>query len=277
MIHRIVRKKALNDEDYFLEVEAPIVAKTFRAGQFVIVRINKKSERVPLTITDCNPEKGTISLIVKAVGKSTYDLKGLNEGDSILDVVGPLGNSSEIEKFGTVICVGGGTGIACLYPIIKALKASGNHIISIIGGRTKDRIIWEDEIKANSDDLIVTTDDGSYGIKGVVTKPLEGILKDKTVDRVIAIGPPIMMKFVAKTTEPYGIKTIVSLNTIMVDGTGMCGACRVFIDGEMKFACIDGPEFDGHKVNFDEVMRRLNMFKEKETHAMECCSSKGVH
>jgi NAD(P)H-flavin reductase len=276
MSHEIVTKKVLNDEDYFLEIDAPLVAQNFKAGQFVIIRIDKRSERVPLTISDANPEKGTISLIIKAVGKSTHSLRELEVGGEILDVVGPLGNPSEIENFGTVICVGGGTGIACLFPIIKALKAAGNQIISIIGGRTKDRIIWEDEIRESSDDLIVTTDDGSYGRKGVVTEPLEELLKEKTIDRVIAIGPPIMMKFVAKTTKPHGIKTIVSLNTIMVDGTGMCGACRVFIKDEMKFACIDGPEFDGHDVNFDEVMRRLNMFRDKESDAMKCLNCKEV-
>jgi NAD(P)H-flavin reductase len=276
MTYKIIDKRTLNDEDYYLEIDAPLIAQNFKAGQFAIVRIDKKSERVPLTISDVNSDKGTISLIIKAVGKSTHSLRELKVGDEILDVVGPLGNPSEIDNYGTVICVGGGTGIACLYPIIRALKAAGNQVISIIGGRTKDRIIWEDEIRSNSDDLIVTTDDGSYGRKGVVTEPLEELLKDRTIDRVIAIGPPIMMKFVAKTTEPYGIKTIVSLNTIMVDGTGMCGACRVFINDEMKFACIDGPEFDGHNVNFDEVMRRLNMFREKESDAMNCTSKEEV-
>ncbi len=269
MKHTITRKEALNPEDFLVEVEAPLVAKKFKAGQFLILRIHDKGERIPLTITDCDPEKGLVSMIIKAVGKTTSELRKLDKGDSVSDIVGPLGNPSEIKKFGTAVCVGGGTGIACLYPIIKALKAAGNHVITIIGARTKDKLIWEDEIKTICDDLIVTTDDGSYGRKGVVTEPLEEILKSKTVDRVIAIGPMIMMKFVAKTTEPYGVKTVVSLNTIMIDGTGMCGGCRVFIGGEMKFTCIDGPEFDGHKVNFDELMNRLDMFKEKEEQAME--------
>jgi ferredoxin--NADP+ reductase len=269
MKYTITRKKALNSEDFLIEVKAPLVAKKFKAGQFLILRIHEKGERVPLTITDCNPKKGLVSMIVKAVGKTTSELGKLDKGDFVSDVVGPLGNPSEIEKFGNVVCIGGGTGIACLYPIIKALKAAGNHVVAIIGARTKDKLVWEDEIKTICDDLIVTTDDGSYGRKGVVTEPLEEILKSKTVDRVIAIGPMIMMKFVAKTTELYGVKTVVSLNTIMIDGTGMCGGCRVFISGEMKFTCIDGPEFDAYKVNFDELMNRLDMFKEKENQAME--------
>lgn len=269
MKYTITRKEALNAEDFLIEVEAPLVAKKFKAGQFLILRIHDKGERIPLTITDCDPEKGLVSMIIKAVGKTTSELGRLGKGDSVSDIVGPLGNPSEIKKFGTVVCIGGGTGIACLYPIIKALKAAGNHVVAIIGARTKDKLVWEDEIKTICDDLIVTTDDGSYGRKGVVTEPLEEILKNKTVDRVIAIGPMIMMKFVAKTTESYGVKTVVSLNTIMIDGTGMCGGCRVFIGGEMKFTCIDGPEFDGHKVNFDELMNRLDMFKEKEKQAME--------
>jgi len=269
MRYMITRKKALNLEDFLIEIKAPLVAKKFKAGQFLILRIHDKGERVPLTITDCDPKNGLVSLIIKAVGKTTSELGKLEKGDSVSDIVGPLGNPSEIKEFGTVVCVGGGTGIACLYPIIKALKAADNNVITIIGAKTKDKLIWEDEIKKISDELIVTTDDGSYGQKGVVTGPLEEILKSKTIDRVIAIGPMIMMKFVAKITESYEVKTIVSLNTIMIDGTGMCGGCRVFINGKMKFTCIDGPEFDGNKVNFNELMNRLDMFKEKEKQAME--------
>lgn len=250
-------------------MSAPLIAKKLRPGQFVILRTHERSERIPLTITDCDAEKGLIRIIVKAVGKTTFELAELNKGDSILDVVGPLGNPSEIDRFGTVVCVGGGTGIACIYPIAKALKLAGNYIISILGAKTKELLILEDEMRAISDDLVITTDDGSYGRKGVVTEPLEEIVKSKKVGRVIAIGPAIMMKFVAKTTKPHGIKTVVSLNTVMVDGTGMCGSCRVFIDGVMKFTCIDGPEFDGHKVNFDDVINRINMFKTKEAEAME--------
>jgi len=270
MSHRITRKVALNEEDYLIDVEAPLVANKFMAGQFLIIRIHEKGERIPLTITDCDPEKGIVTIIVKAVGKTTAELGGFQVGDTICDVLGPLGNPSEIEKYGTVVCVGGGTGIACLYPIVKALKQAGNDIITIIGARTKDKLIWEDEMKPICDELIITTDDGSYGRKGVVTEPLEEMIKDRKIDRVLAIGPPIMMKFVAKTTKPHDIKTIVSLNTIMIDGTGMCGGCRVFIDENMKFTCIDGPEFDGHKVNFDELMNRLKMFDEHEKHAKEC-------
>ncbi|UCF13510.1 MAG: sulfide/dihydroorotate dehydrogenase-like FAD/NAD-binding protein [Thermoplasmatales archaeon] len=269
MKYKITRKEALNLEDFLVEVEAPLVAKKFKPGQFLILRIHEKGERIPLTITDCDPKKGLVSMIIKAVGKTTSELSKLDKGDLLTDIVGPLGNPSKIEKFGTVVCVGGGTGIACLYPIVKALKAHGNHVVTIIGARSKDKLVWEDEIKEICDELIVTTDDGSYGYKGVVTKPLEKILKSKAVDKVIAIGPMIMMKFVAKTTEPHGVKTVVSLNTIMIDGTGMCGGCRVFIDGKMKFTCIDGPEFDGHKVNFDELMNRLSMFKGKEKQAMK--------
>ena len=270
MTHIITRKEALNGEDHLIELEAPMVAKKFMPGQFMILRIHEKGERVPLTIADCDPEKGTITIIFKAVGKTTMELGNMKKGDLIRDVVGPLGNPSEIDNFGTVICIGGGTGIACVYPIAKALAEAGNHVISIIGAKTRNMLLWEKEMKAVSDELIITTDDGSYGRKGVVTEPLEEIVKSRKVDRVITIGPPIMMKFVSKTTEPYGVKTIVSLNTIMIDGTGMCGGCRVFIKGNMKFTCIDGPEFDGHTVNFDELMNRLSMFGREEKRAVEC-------
>ena len=270
MTHIISRKEALNNEDHLIELEAPMVANKFLPGQFMILRIHEKGERVPLTIADCDPEKGTITIIFKAVGKTTMELGNMKKGDLIRDVVGPLGNPSEIEDFGTVICIGGGTGIACVYPIAKALSDAGNHVISIIGAKTRNMLLWENEMKAVSDELIITTDDGSYGRKGVVTEPLEEIVRSRTVDRVITIGPPIMMKFVSRTTEPYGVKTIVSLNTIMIDGTGMCGGCRVFIGGDMRFTCIDGPEFDGHAVNFDELMNRLSMFSSEEARAMEC-------
>ena len=270
MTHIITRKETLNGEDHLIELAAPMVADRFQPGQFMILRIHEKGERIPLTIADCDPGKGTISIIFKAVGKTTNELGNLKKGDSVRDVVGPLGNPSEIDRFGTVICIGGGTGIACVYPIAKALKEAGNHVISIIGAKTRDMLLWENEMKAISDELIITTDDGSYGRKGVVTEPLEEIVRSRTVDRVITIGPPIMMKFVSRTTEPYGVKTIVSLNTIMIDGTGMCGGCRVFIGGDMRFTCIDGPEFDGHAVNFDELMNRLSMFSSEEARAMEC-------
>ncbi len=275
-MHEIVEKKDLNSEDYLIKVRAPLVAGKFKPGQFVIFRIHENGERVPITITDSDPREGLISVIIKRAGKTTCELGEFTVGKSILDVVGPLGNPSEIEKFGTVICIGGGTGIACIYPIARALREAGNHVVCILGARSKELLIWVEEMKSVCDELIVTTDDGSYGRKGVVTNPLEELIRAKKIDRVIAIGPPIMMKFVAQTTKPHGVKTIVSLNPVMVDGTGMCGSCRVFIDGEMKLACIDGPEFDAHKVNFNDVMSRLSMFKEKEAEATEafnrgCC------
>ena len=267
-MHEILYKEDLNSEDYLIEVRASLVARKFKPGQFVILRIHERGERIPLTVTDCDPDRGSVSVIVKRVGKTTYELGRLNAGESILDVVGPLGRPSEIEMFGTVACVCGGTGIACIYPIARALKEAGNYIISVLGARTKDLLILEDKVKSVSDELIITTDDGSYGRRGVVTEPLEELIGAKQIDRVITIGPPVMMKFVAQTTEPRGVKTIVSLNPVMVDGTGMCGSCRVFIDGEMKLACIDGPEFDAHKVNFEDVISRLAMFKEKEAEAL---------
>ncbi len=267
-MHEIVYKEDLTSEDYLIEVRAPLVAGKFKPGQFVILRLHEKGERIPLTVTDCDRGKGSVSVIVKRAGKTTCELGMLNAGESILGVVGPLGRPSEIERFGTVVCVCGGTGIACIYPIARALKEAGNYIISILGARNKGLLILEDKVRTVSDELIITTDDGSYGRKGVVTGPLEELISAKQIDRVIAIGPPVMMKFVAQTTEPHGIKTIVSLNPVMVDGTGMCGSCRVFIDGEMKLACIDGPEFDAHKVNFEDVISRLAMFKEKEAEAL---------
>ena len=267
-MHEIVYKEDLTSEDYLIEMRAPLVARKFKPGQFVILRLHERGERIPLTVTDCDMDKGLISVVVKRAGKTTCELGMLNAGESILDVVGPLGRPSEIERFGTVVCVCGGTGIACIYPIARALKEAENYVISILGVRTKDLLILEDKVKTVSDELIITTDDGSYGRKGVVTGPLEELIGAKKIDRVIAIGPPVMMKFVAKTTKAHGIKTIVSLNPVMVDGTGMCGSCRVFIDGEMKLACIDGPEFDAHKVNFEDVESRLAMFKEKEAEAL---------
>ncbi len=267
-MHKIVYKQALNREDYLIEVEAPLVAAKFKPGQFVIVRRDEKGERIPLTVADCDSQKGLIKIIFKAVGKTTIELSQMVEGDSVLDVVGPLGNPSQIDKFGTVIGVGGGTGIACLYPIAKELKSAGNYVISILGAKTKELVIWENQLASVSDEVIVTTDDGSYGRQGVVTEPLKELISSKKIDRVVTIGPAIMMKFVCETTRPYQIKTIASLNTIMVDGTGMCGSCRVFVDGKMKLACIDGPEFDGHLVNFDDVLKRTVMFRQKEKEAL---------
>ncbi|MBA7499150.1 Dihydroorotate dehydrogenase B (NAD(+)), electron transfer subunit [subsurface metagenome] len=278
MIHKIIDKKDLCPGNYLIEVEAPNVAQRFQPGQFVIVRIDEKGERIPLTVADFNTQKGTITLIFQVVGKSTKQLGILNVGDVVLDCVGPLGNPSEIKKFGRVICVGGGTGIACIYPLIRALADAGNEVISVIGARTASLLILENEITALGSRTCVATDDGSKGHHGFVTDVLMNLLDEYRnsggVDRVIAIGPPVMMKAVADITKPRQIKTIVSLNSVMLDGTGMCGSCRVFIDGEMKLACIDGPEFDAHKVNFEDLISRLEMFKEKESEAINYYSSK---
>lgn len=278
MIHKIIDKKDLCPGNYLIEVEALNVAQRFQPGQFVIVRIDEKGERIPLTVADFNTQKGTITLIFQVVGKSTKQLGTLNVGDVVLDCVGPLGNPSEIKKFGRVICVGGGTGIACIYPLIRALADAGNEVISVIGARTASLLILENEITALGSRTCVATDDGSKGHHGFVTDVLMNLLDEYRnsggVDRVIAIGPPVMMKAVADITKPRQIKTVVSLNSVMLDGTGMCGSCRVFIDGEMKLACIDGPEFDAHKVNFEDLISRLEMFKEKESEAINYYSSK---
>jgi len=271
MKHTILRKEKLSAENYLIEIKATRVAERFQPGQFVILRIHERGERMPLTLADVNPKNGTITLIFQVVGKTTMELRTLNVGDTILDIVGPLGNPSEIKKFGRVICVGGGTGIACVYPIIRALANAGNDVITVIGARTKSLLMLEEEIKSVKSKIYITTDDGSKGHHGFVTDVLRDLLKkyDGEVNRVISIGPPIMMKSVAELTRSYHIKTMASLNTIMVDGTGMCGGCRTFIDGEMKLACIDGPEFDAHKVNFDDLMSRLEMFRGKEAQATE--------
>ena len=273
MAHGIVRKERMGGETWLFEIEAPLAARRFQAGQFVILRLTEKGERVPLTIAGADPERGTVTLIVQALGKTTRQLAALETGASIADCIGPLGNPSEIENFGRVVCIGGGTGIACVYPIIGALARAGNEVISIIGARTGDLLFLETEIGRLSRETIITTDDGSRGRRGFVTEALAEVIERcgaAGLDRVIAIGPPLMMQAVAETTRPHRIKTIVSLNTIMVDGTGMCGACRVYIDGAMKFACIDGPEFDGHQVNFADLISRLTMFEEKERAAGGC-------
>jgi ferredoxin--NADP+ reductase len=267
---KILKKVELSDAVTLFEIDAKDIAKKAKAGNFFILRIHEQGERIPLTIADFNREKGTITTVFQRVGKTTYHLGSLNEGDFISDLIGPLGRHSHIENFGKVVCVGGGVGIAPIYPIARALKEMGNKIISIIGARTKDLIFWEEKMRNVSDELIITTDDGSYGRKAVVTIPLEEILKEnKDIKLVIAIGPAIMMKFVCITTEKYNAKTVVSLNSIMVDATGMCGACRVEVGGETKFACVDGPEFDGHKVNFDLLMARQRMYPEEEKIAFD--------
>jgi ferredoxin--NADP+ reductase len=264
-VHRILMKQQLAPSVQLFEVEAPLIARKAKPGQFVILRVNEEGERIPLTIADFNRDKGSITLIFQEVGASTIELGLLNEGEFLLDLVGPLGKATHIEKFGTVVCVGGGIGIAPVYPIARGLKEACNEVISIIGARSKDILIYEEEMAAVSDELIITTDDGSKGIKALVTQPLKELLdSDKKISLVVAIGPVIMMKFVAETTRPYGVPTVVSLNPIMVDGTGMCGGCRVSVGHENKFACVDGPEFDAHKVDFESLMARQRMYKPHE-------------
>ena len=264
-MNRVVSKKQFSEKVFLFEVEAPLIAKSRKAGNFVIVRVGKRGERMPLTIADADVERGTITLVVQKVGLSSVKMCNLNVGDYVTDVVGPLGNPTHIENFGTVLCAGGGVGVAPMLPIIKALKAAGNRVLSVIAGRSKDLIILEDEVRASSVELIIMTDDGSYGEKGVVTVGMEKFIKQEPkIDKAFAIGPPIMMKFCCLLTQNYNIPTDVSLNTIMVDGTGMCGACRLTIGGKTKFVCIDGPEFDGALVDWDEMFKRMGTFKREE-------------
>ncbi len=267
-MNKIVAKEQFSEKVFKLVVEAPLIAKARRAGHFVIVRVGEKGERMPLTIADADVQAGTITLVVQKVGVSSTKLCDLNVGDEITDVVGPLGKATHIENFGTVVCAGGGVGVAPMLPIIKALKAAGNRVISVLAGRSKDLIILEDEVRKHSDEVIIMTDDGSYGQKGVVTVGIEQVIQRETVNKVFAIGPAIMMKFCCLLTKKYGISTDVSLNTIMVDGTGMCGACRITVGGKTKFVCVDGPEFDGHEVDFDEMLSRMTAFKAEEQEAM---------
>jgi len=269
IMNKIIRKEQFSEKVFLFEVEAPLIARSRKAGNFVIVRVGEKGERVPLTIADADVEKGTITIVVQEVGLSSTKLCNLNAGDYITDVVGPLGNPTKIEKYGTVICAGGGVGIAPMLPIAKALKAAGNRVLSVIAGRNKELVILEDQVRACSDELIIMTDDGSYGEKGVVTIGIERLIKQEHIDKVFAIGPPIMMKFCCVLTGKYNIPTDVSLNTIMVDGTGMCGACRLTIGGKTKFVCIDGPEFDGALVDWDEMFKRMGTFKRAEKEEME--------
>ena len=269
MNNRIVHKEQFSEKVFLFEIEAPLIAKSRKAGNFVIVRVGKKGERMPLTIADADIEHGTIILVVQKVGLSSQKLCNLNEGDYVTDVVGPLGNPTHIENFGTVVCAGGGVGVAPMLPIIRALKAAGNRVLSVLAGRSKDLIILEEEVRKSSDKTIIMTDDGSYGEKGVVTLGIERLINQEHVDRVFAIGPPIMMKFCCLLTQKYNIPTDVSLNTIMVDGTGMCGACRLTIGGKTKFVCIDGPEFDGALVDWDEMFKRMGTFKKVEREDLE--------
>ena len=269
-MNKIVLKKQLSEKVFLFEIEAPLIAKSRKAGNFIIVRVGENGERVPLTIADANIERGTITIVVQKVGLSSTKLCDLNEGDYITDVVGPLGNPTHIENFGTVVCAGGGVGVAPMLPIIRALKAAGNRVLSVIAGRSKELVILEDEVRQSSDELIIMTDDGSYGEKGVVTVGIEKfITQEEHVDKVFAIGPPIMMKFCCLMAQKYNVPVEVSLNTIMVDGTGMCGACRLSIGGKTKFVCIDGPEFDGSLVDWDEMFKRMGTFRDAEREEME--------
>ena len=273
-MNKIVSKEHFSEKVFKLVVEAPLIARSRKAGHFVIVRVGEKGERMPLTIAAADPVAGTITLVVQEVGLSSTRLCELNEGDYITDVVGPLGQATHIENFGTVVCAGGGVGVAPMLPIVQALKAAGNRVVTVLAGRTKELIILEKEMRESSDEVIIMTDDGSYGQKGLVTEGVEQVILREKVDKCFAIGPAIMMKFVCLLTKKYNIPTDVSLNTIMVDGTGMCGACRITVGGKTKFVCVDGPEFDGHQVDFDEMLKRMGAFKpieREEMHKLESC------
>lgn len=268
-MNTIVAKEILSENVVKLEIEAPLIAKKRKAGHFVIVKIGEKGERIPLTISQANTEKGTITLILQKVGVTSHKLAMLNVGDNITDVVGPLGKATHIENFGTVLCAGGGVGIAPLLPIIQEMKAAGNKVISVLAARTKDLLILEDEVRTYSDELIIMTDDGSHGNKGLVTQGMEEVIAKEKINFCVTIGPAIMMKYTSMVTKKYNIPTVASLNTIMVDGTGMCGACRITIGGQTKFVCVDGPEFDAHEIEFDEMLMRLGAYKTEETEAYQ--------
>jgi ferredoxin--NADP+ reductase len=268
-MNKIISKEYFSANVIKFEVEAPLIAKARKAGHFVMVKVGVKGERIPLTIADANLEKGTITLVVQKMGVSSSKLCALEEGEFITDMVGPLGKATHIENFGTVVCACGGVGTAPMLPIVAALKAAGNRVITVIAARTKDLIILEDQMKMHSDEVIVMTDDGSYGTQGLVTNGVESIINREKVDLCVTIGPAIMMKFVSILTKKYEVPTWASLNTIMVDGTGMCGACRVSVGGKTKFVCVDGPEFDAHLVDFDEMLMRLGGYKELEKESAE--------
>jgi NAD(P)H-flavin reductase len=270
MPFKILEKFQIVPTIHQMIIDAPKIARKAKAGQFIILKIDETGERIPLTIADFDPEKGTVTTIFMEVGKTTKHLSTLNAGDSLQDFVGPLGNPSEIEPSGTVVCVGGGVGVAPVYPIARAHKAIGNKVISIIGARSAELLLWEDKMQEVSDELYITTDDGTKGHHGFVTDVLKKLLEgDETISLVVSIGPAIMMRTVAGVTHPFGVKTIVSLNSIMVDGTGMCGSCRVLVGGETKFACVDGPEFNAHEVDFTLLMNRLMMYRDEEQQALE--------
>ena len=269
-MYKILLRQDLVPNIHLFKVWAPAVAKKAQPGQFVVIRIDERGERIPLTIADWDTEEGSVTIVFMEVGTTTHRLALLEAGDSITDFIGPLGLPTHIEKFGTVVCVAGGFAVATIVPIARAMREKGNKVISIMGARNKSLIFWEDELRSVSDQLIVTTDDGSYARQGLVTEPLKELLEgNERIDRVIAIGPSIMMKFCAQTTEPFGVKTIVSLNPIMVDGTGMCGCCRVSVGGVTKFACVDGPDFDGHQVDWDLLFARQRIYLDEEKHSFE--------
>ncbi|OLN32189.1 sulfide/dihydroorotate dehydrogenase-like FAD/NAD-binding protein [Desulfosporosinus metallidurans] len=280
-MYRVVKKRLLAQGIALLEVDAPAVAAKVEPGQFVIVRVDELGERIPLTVMDFDREKGTITIVVQDVGYSSAIITGMNEGDEFQDFVGPLGVASEIENYGTVVCIGGGLGIAPIHPIARALKEAGNHVISVLGSRSADLLILEEEMRSVSNEVVIATNDGSLGVKGFVTDGLAQVLaQGHKVEAIWAIGPMVMMKAVVDYTRPLGLKTIVSMNPIMVDGTGMCGACRISVGNETKFACVDGPEFDGHLVDFDLAMKRLAFYKDEENRAkarLECDHEGGHH
>jgi ferredoxin/flavodoxin---NADP+ reductase len=271
-VFKILDKKEISPKIFQMDVEAALIAKAAKAGQFVVIRTHKEGERIPLTIADSDVKNGTITIVYQAVGASTTILSKMDAGNLILDVLGPLGHPTEIKKFGTVVCIGGGVGIATIYPIVKAMKAAGNNVITILGSRCEDALIFRKENEAASDKTHITTDDGSCGLKGFVSDQLKAMIDGgMRIDMVIAVGPVLMMKAVSRTTKTQKIKTIVSLNSLMLDATGMCGVCRVTVAGKTRFTCVDGPEFDGHDVDFDELSARLNMFKDEEKTALLKC------
>lgn len=277
-MNKILHREQLSENVYLFRIEAPLIAQERQAGQFVLLQLdNDFGERIPLTIADADPVEGSITVIFQVVGKTTELLSGRSLGEEIAVVLGPLGQPTKIEAKGLVVCVGGGIGVAPLHPIVQAHKAAGNRVIVILGARTRDLLILEERMRALADEVIVCTDDGSYGQKALVTEPLKILCEsDSPPAEVFAIGPPIMMKFCSETTRPFGIPTVVSLNTIMVDGTGMCGGCRVTVGGEVKFVCVDGPEFDGHQVDFDNMMNRLQSYRPQEEKALHHCRLAGV-
>ncbi|MBQ2281631.1 MAG: sulfide/dihydroorotate dehydrogenase-like FAD/NAD-binding protein [Kiritimatiellae bacterium] len=279
-MYKIVKKLQLSENVYRMDIEAPLIAAERKAGQFIILQVNTEyGERVPLTIADADSIAGTITIIFQTVGATTMKLAKLNEGDSLPALLGPLGKPTHVEKRGHVVCVGGGIGVAPMHPIAQAMKAAGNKVTIIMGARNKELLIMEEEMKKIADELIIVTDDGSYGRKGLVTEPLKELCESETnkPDEAIVIGPPIMMKFCALTTKPYNVPTVASLNTIMIDGTGMCGGCRITVGGETKFVCVDGPEFDAHQVDFDQMMKRLSAYKPQEERARDHVCRSGLH